>query len=88
MSDLTIKVKPSIVRIWINGILAAIVAVLLNVILFFAGSALRAFPEDVLTPMGIPVDVVAVILNTTLSCWAARWFTLSLPVSCKPAEPT
>lgn len=66
MSNLTIEAKPSIVRIWTNGILAAIVAVLLNVILFFVGSALEAFPEDVLTPMGVPVDVVAVILNTTL----------------------
>lgn len=53
--------KSSIATIWRNGVTAALVATVINVILYYIGAAFGAFPPEVLTPMGQPITVVAVI---------------------------
>lgn len=66
MAELSMVTKPTIGHIWRNGIIAAVLVVVVNVVLFFIGSALGAFPEDVLTPMGVPIDVISVITVSTV----------------------
>ncbi len=64
------KTKPPIARIWFGGILAAVVSALVNVILFFVGSAIDAFPSDVLIPgMGgtaAPMTLMPVAIMSVL----------------------
>ncbi len=64
------KTKPPIARIWFSGILAALVSAVVNVILFFVGSAVGAFPSDVLIPgMGgtaAPMTVMPVAIMSVL----------------------
>jgi len=60
-------IKPSIGTIWRNGITAALIAAVVNVILFFVGQALNAFPSTVITPMGQPITVGPVAIVTILS---------------------
>ena len=46
-------------------------ATVVNTILFFIGSALGAFPPDALTPMGAPVDIIAILGISVASTVAA-----------------
>lgn len=54
--------KPALSAIWRNGVIAAIVAAVINAILFILGSAAGGFPASVLTPMGVPIMLTAVLL--------------------------
>jgi predicted Na+-dependent transporter len=57
-------VKPAAGTIWRNGALAAVVAAVVNAILYFVGAGLNAFPQDVMTPAGEPITLVPVLLFT------------------------
>lgn len=58
--------KPALGAIWRNGLIAAIVAAVINAILFYIGAAAGGFPASVLTPMGVPITVMPVIIATVL----------------------
>ena len=64
------KSKPPIARIWFSGILAAIVSAVVNILLFFVGAAIGAFPSDLLIPSiggtAAPMTVVPVALMSVL----------------------
>jgi hypothetical protein len=60
----SLEVKPTVGRVAMRGVPATIIAVGINVVLFLIGSALGAFPEDVLTPLGTPIQLVAVAAMT------------------------
>ena len=62
--------KPSIATIWRNGITAAVVAAVINVILYFIGAALGGFPQNVITPMGQPITAVPVIMMSVITILA------------------
>jgi hypothetical protein len=49
--------KRSLGSIWKAGIVGALVAAVINVVLYLIGRALGSFPDTALTPMGRPVDV-------------------------------
>jgi hypothetical protein len=83
--------KPALAAIWRKGITAAIVAAVVNMVLYFIGSALGAFPSDVITPIGEPITVASVAmmsvlplligtLGYTILNWLTtnpnRWFTI------------
>ena len=53
--------KPTLAGVAKAGGTAAAVAIAANAVLYLIGSAVGAFPPDALTPMGVPVDVTAVI---------------------------
>lgn len=56
-----LKPKPSLGEVAKAGGTAVAVAIAVNVVLYLIGAAVGAFPPDALTPMGVPVDVTAVI---------------------------
>ena len=58
-------------RIARQGVIAGVGAIVVNAILFFIGSAMGAFPADALTPMGVPVDIMAVVGFSVVSTIAA-----------------
>ena len=63
MSTTTIaRPKLSMATTWRQGLTAAAIAAVINTVLYVAGSALGGFPADVITPMGTPITLVAVIL--------------------------
>ncbi len=62
--------KPSIGTIWKAGILGAVVAAAVNALLYFIGRPLGAFPSDVLTPMGLPIELPAVIMLSVVGVLA------------------
>jgi hypothetical protein len=66
MTTATNPTKASIGTIWRNGLIAAAVAAVGNAVLFFIGAAMGAFPDTVLTPMGIPITVVSVIVSSVV----------------------
>jgi hypothetical protein len=83
--------KPTLAAIWRKGLTAVVVAVLMNVVLYFVGSPLGAFPSDVVTPAGTPITVALVVimsvlplligtLGYTILNWLTttpnRWFTI------------
>lgn len=59
--------KPSLATIWRNGVTAAVVATVINVILYTIGAALGGFPQDVITPMGQPITVIIVIASSAVA---------------------
>jgi hypothetical protein len=63
-------VRQSIGSIWKAGIVAAAVAAAANIVLYFLGRALGAFPDTALTPMGRPVDAVATVMVSVLGVLA------------------
>ena len=82
MTTASIQTKPSISAVWRNGLIAAVVAAVVNGVLFFIGAAMGAFPDSVLTPMGTPITVVPVVLSTvvgvllgTLAYTILNWLT-------------
>lgn len=54
--------KPAIGSIWRNAVIGAVVAAVINAVLFFVGAAMGGFPQNVITPAGQPITVVPVIL--------------------------
>ncbi len=60
----SIEVKPTFGRTAMRGLPAAVVAVGINAVLYLIGSAFGSFPEDVLTPMGTPIQLIAVVIMT------------------------
>jgi len=54
--------KPTAGTIWRNGSIAAVVSAVINVALFLVGSAIGGMPPEVLTPMGVPIQLSAVLL--------------------------
>lgn len=64
------RAKPSIGRIWRNGIFAAVTAAIVNAILFLVGSAIGAFPSNVLIPAmagpAMPLTLIPVIIMSIL----------------------
>lgn len=83
--------KPSLGTVWRNGLIAIVVAAVINAVLYFIGAALGWLPETVLTPMGVPVTIVAVVASTVVALVVAtivysilnrftgnpnRWFTI------------
>ncbi|MCE7984794.1 MAG: hypothetical protein DYG89_26780 [Caldilinea sp. CFX5] len=67
MAVATTQPKPAIGRIWRNGVTAAVVAAVINAILFYIGVAAGDFPADVITPIGQPITVVPVIGMSVLT---------------------
>lgn len=63
--------KPGFGQIARQGAIGGIGATVVNAILFFIGSALDAFPPDALTPMGAPVDIMAIVGFSVVSTIAA-----------------
>lgn len=57
MTAAATPVKPSVGGILKNGALAGGVAIILNAILYFIGVPLGAFPQEILTPMGVPLTL-------------------------------
>ncbi|MCX6046205.1 MAG: DUF6069 family protein [Chloroflexi bacterium] len=91
MSSTMVPTKPTIGVIWRNGIMAAVIAAVVNGILFLIGSAAGAFPSSVITPMGVPITIGAVVLMSAVgvlvgtlvytifsrfSARSGRWFTI------------
>lgn len=92
MSTTTVaRPKLSMNTTWRKGLTAATFAAVINTVLYVAGSALGGFPAEVITPMGTPITLVAVILAsiapllvgtlvyTLLNRWTTnpnRWFTI------------
>ncbi|GBL37114.1 hypothetical protein EMGBD1_08010 [Anaerolineaceae bacterium] len=92
MSTTTVaRPKLSMNTTWRKGLTAAAFAAVINTVLYVAGSALGGFPAEVITPMGTPITLVAVILAsiapllvgtvvyTLLNRWTTnpnRWFTI------------
>ena len=91
MANAITPTKPTLGSIWRNGIIAAVLAAVVNAILFFVGSALSAFPSNVITPMGTPLTIVQVVLMSVVGVLAGtlvytilsrltaasnRWFTI------------
>lgn len=70
MTTQTVQTKPTLGAIWRNGLTAAVVAAVVNAVLFFVGAAMGAFPDTVLTPMGTPITIVPVVLMSVLSILA------------------
>jgi len=83
--------KPALGAIWRNGLIAAVVATVINAILFVVGAAMGGFPSDVLTPMGVPITLPTVLLMSVvpiligalgytilsrITANPARWFTI------------
>lgn len=52
----TPPVRRSLGSIWKAGVVGALVAAAINVVLYLIGRALGSFPDTALTPMGRPVD--------------------------------
>ena len=63
--------KPAIPSIVCQGAIAAGIAIVVNALLYFIGAALGAFPADALTPMGVPVDVTAILSISVVATVAA-----------------
>lgn len=63
--------KPGFGQIARQGAIGGGIALVVNAILFFIGSALGAFPADALTPMGVPVDIIAVVAASIVPTIAA-----------------
>lgn len=83
--------KPTLGTIWRNGLIAIVVAAVVNAVLYFVGAALGWFPDTVLSPAGMPITVVPVVVSTVLALIVAtivysilnrftgnpnRWFTI------------
>jgi hypothetical protein len=49
--------KKPIGQIATAGGLAALVAIVVNAVLYFVGSALGGFPDTTITPMGVPINI-------------------------------
>lgn len=63
--------KPGFGRIARQGIIGGVGATVINVILYFIGSAMGAFPADALTPMGVPVGIPTILMMSVASTIAA-----------------
>lgn len=83
--------KPSLGTVWRNGLIAIVVAVVINAVLYFIGAALGWFPDTVLSPAGLPITIVPVVASTIIALVVAtivysllnrftanpnRWFTI------------
>ena len=83
--------KPTLGTVWRNGLIAIVVAAVVNAVLYFIGAALGWIPDTVLTPMGVPVTIVQVVASTVVALVVAtivysilnrftsnpnRWFTI------------
>ncbi len=66
MSNAVSPTKPGLGVIWRNGLIAVVIAAIVNAILFFIGSALGAFPSSVITPMGTPLTLGPVVLMSAV----------------------
>ncbi len=84
----SIEVKPSFGRIALKGVPPIVIAVGINAVLFLIGNVLGAFPDDVLTPMGTPIQLVAVVITTLLGGIVATigYFVLTRFLSVKFAK--
>lgn len=67
MSSTINTIKPTTGAIWRNGGIAALVATIVNAILYYAGRGIGAFPLDFITPMGQPITIVTVVLMTVVT---------------------
>lgn len=54
--------KPAISTIWRNGIIAAVVAAVLNAILYQVGVATGNMPTDFITPVGYPLTIAPMVI--------------------------
>lgn len=57
---------PTIGRLAQYGLISTLIATLINAILYFIGTQFT-FPDDALTPLGVPVTIMPVVLITLLS---------------------
>lgn len=56
--------KPSIGGIIRNGAIAGVLAIVVNAVLYLGAAALGWFPDTVLTPAGVPITLMPVIMIT------------------------
>ena len=54
--------KPAIGLIWRNGIIAAIAVAVINALIYLLGAATGNMPQDVLTPLGMPITLTTMIV--------------------------
>lgn len=66
MSVVAAEQKPELGSVARQGAIATVVAVVVNVVLYFLGSAIGAFPPEALTPLGGPVVVGPVAIMSLL----------------------
>ena len=59
--------KPSVGGIFKNGAIAAAIALVVNVVLYWIGGTLDAWPPEALTGMGAPVTLSAVIVMSVMA---------------------
>ncbi|MFN8497887.1 MAG: DUF6069 family protein [Anaerolineae bacterium] len=52
-------------RIWFNTLIAYVVALAINAILYFVGSALGMMPRSIITPAGVPLGLTEIFVVTT-----------------------
>ena len=52
-------------RIWLNALIGLVVALVANAIIYFIGSALGMFPNNIITPAGVPLGLQEIIVVTT-----------------------
>lgn len=84
----SIEVKPKFGRIAIKGLPPTVLAIGINAVLFLIGGALSAFPDDVLTPMGAPIQLLPVVIVTLVGgiTATAGYFVLTRFLSVKMAK--
>lgn len=63
--------KPAIGSIARQGILGAVIALAINAVLYFTGAAAGGFPPEALTPIGVPVDIIAIANISVMATVAA-----------------
>jgi hypothetical protein len=91
MTTAAISSKPSLGTIWRKGLIAIVVATAINAVLYFVGAALGWMPDTVLSPAGLPITIVPVVVSTVVALVVAtivysilnrftdnpnRWFTI------------
>jgi hypothetical protein len=54
-------------RVLRAGLLATVAAVVVNIVVYFIASALGAMPQDVITPMGQPINLQAVLTMSVMA---------------------
>lgn len=70
MSNEGVSDKPSVTLIWRNGVIATVVATVINAVLYLAGSTFT-FPAEAVSPFGDPITLVPVVLATVFGGVAA-----------------
>lgn len=80
--------KPGFASIARQGVLGAVIALVINAVLYFVGAAAGGFPPEALTQMGVPVDIIAIANISVMATVAAivGYFVLTRLLSLQRAQ--